>query len=126
MVVGLPPRLELSPLPISPSHCLPPIIRNFALDLSPFHRLLHPPAIRFLLYHIRAYPAIHGGGGAYDPETYDVPELPGGQGAAELVPRVHGFLQRELRDERLVGLRDRRVPGASGLSADANCTYIHE
>ncbi len=126
MVVGLSACLQFLTLSTSPCHRAAPPLRHLATDLPTFDRLLHPPAVRFLLHHFRADPPLHGGGSPYDPETHDVPELPGREGPAQLVPRLHGLLQRELRAERLVGLRDWRVPGGGGIIVDVDCIDIYE
>ena len=124
--MGLSTGVQFLKVSISPRHRTSPPLRHFEANLPAFDRLLHPPSVRFLLHYLRADPSFHGGGGAYDPEAHDVPELPGREGSAELVPRLHGLLQRELRDQRLVGLRDRRVSRARGIVADDHRTDIHE
>ena len=126
MVVGVSPCLKLPQVSISYSNRPSSLVRNFEVNLSPFDRLLHPPSIRLLLHHLRAYLALHGGGGPYNPEAHDVPELPGWKVLAELVSSMYGLLQCELRDERLVGLRHRCLFGGGSLSVDAHCTHLHE
>ena len=125
MVVGLSSRLELPQVPASPSHSFAPSFGHLAADLPALARLLHPPSLCLLLHHLWANPPFYGGRGAYNPEAYDVPKLLGRQVAAELVPCMHGLLQCELRGERLVGLRHRRLPRHCRFPADAYRSNLH-